>query len=149
MTAGDDPLPGGFQVQVQVRGEDTGGMMAVIEETLPPGAFITPHTHANDVWVRVLEGAIGVLVGEEMATAGAGEWALKLRDVPHAMWNTGTGPARIMEVLTPAGSERWFEEIAALDPGDANGFDAACARHGIVFHRDSPWTDRLREQFGL
>lgn len=30
------------------------------------------------------------------------------------MWNSQDTPARIIEVLTPGGSERWFEEIAEL-----------------------------------
>ena len=38
------------------------------------------------------------------------------------MWNRTDGPARIIEVLTPAGTERWFEETAALAPGDREGF---------------------------
>ncbi len=142
-------LGGAFDVLVRVRSEQTGGVMAVIEETLAPGAFITPHTHRNDVWVHVLAGEVGVLVGEETAQAGAGAWALKPRDVLHAMWNAGTGPARIIEVLTPAGTERWFEEIAELPPGDEAGFRDACDRHGIAFFPDSPWTATLRERHGL
>ncbi len=59
-------------------------LLASIEETLQPGAFVTPHTHANDVWVYVLSGTVGVLVGNEIGEAGAGEWALKPRNVPHA-----------------------------------------------------------------
>lgn len=50
---------------LSVRAEHTGGVMAVIEETIPPGALLTPHTHHNDVWVHVLTGQIGVLVGTE------------------------------------------------------------------------------------
>ena len=142
-------LPGSFEVKVTVRGEHTGGVLASIEETLQPGAFVTPHTHANDVWVYVLSGSIGVLVGDEIGEAGAGEWALKPRDVPHAMWNASAEPACLIEVLTPAGTERWFEEIAALDDDDSAGFDEACQRHGIAFDRASPWTDRIRDRYGL
>jgi quercetin dioxygenase-like cupin family protein len=142
-------LPGSFEVKVTVRGEHTGGVLASIEETLQPGALVTPHTHSNDVWIYVLSGTIGVLVGDEVGEASAGEWALKPRGVPHAMWNATDEPARIVEVLTPAGTERWFEEIAALDAGDQAGFDDACARHDITFHRESPWTDRIRERYGL
>jgi quercetin dioxygenase-like cupin family protein len=127
-------------VKVTVRGEHTGGVLASIEETLQPGAFVTPHTHANDVWVYVLSGTVGVLVGDEIGEAGAGEWALKPRNVPHAMWNASHEPARLVEVLTPAGTERWFEEIAALDATDCAAFDEACQRHGITFHRASTWT---------
>jgi hypothetical protein len=36
--------------------------------------------HRNDVWVRVESGEIGVLVGDEVRTARAGQWALKPLD---------------------------------------------------------------------
>ena len=78
---------------VRVRAEHTGGVMAVIEEIVPPGALITPHTHQNDVWVHVLAGQIGVLAGEQTASAAPGAWALKPRGVLHAMWNTQPAPA--------------------------------------------------------
>src|SRR6185312_15650656 len=107
-------LPGAFEVTVRVRSEHTGGVMAVLEETLAPKAFVTPHVHQNDVWVYVLTGTIGVLVGEDIASATAGQWALKPRGVQHAMWNAEPDAARLIEVLTPGGSERWFEEIATL-----------------------------------
>jgi len=83
-------LPGDSGVVVRVRGEDTDGVMAVIEETLQPRAFIPPHVHENDVWVHVLSGEIGVLVGDEVATATAGSWASKPRSVMHAMWNASS-----------------------------------------------------------
>ena len=142
-------LGGKFDVVVRVRAEHTGGVMAVIEETIPPGALITPHVHQNDVWVHVLDGEIGVLVGEETASAGPGAWALKPQGVLHAMWNTQPAPTRIIEVLTPGGSERWFEETAALQPGDREGFRASCQRHGIEFFPDSPWLRKLRERYRL
>ena len=59
------PLPGPFQVRVQVRSEHTNGVLAVIGETLPPRILIPNHVHRNDVWVRVESGQIGVLVGDE------------------------------------------------------------------------------------
>ena len=142
-------LGGRFDVLVRVRAEHTGGVMAVLEETIPPGALITPHTHQNDVWVHVLTGQIGVLVGEQTASAEPGAWALKPRGVLHAMWNSQDTPARIIEVLTPGGSERWFEEIAELRPGDEEGFRASCLRHGIQFYPDSPWLRELRDRYGL
>ncbi|HEX3957459.1 MAG TPA: cupin domain-containing protein [Trebonia sp.] len=143
------PLPGPFQVQVQVRSEHTNGVLAVIGETLAPRTLVPNHVHRNDVWVRVESGEIGVLVGDEVRTARAGEWALKPRDIEHAMWNPTDEPARIIEVLTPAGSERWFEELAALADGDDAGFAEACRRHGIKFHLDSPWIPRLKRRYGL
>ena len=58
-------------------------------------------------------------------------------------------PARIIEVLTPGGSERWFEKTAALQPGDTEGFRASCQRHGIEFFPDSPWLQKLQERYRL
>jgi quercetin dioxygenase-like cupin family protein len=142
-------LPGDFQILITVRGEDTGGVMAVVEETIQPRALIPPHVHENDVWVYVLSGRIGVLVGDEVATADAGSWALKPRSVVHAMWNAEEEPARVIEVLTPAGTEEWFEEITSLPPDDDHSFQEACERHGIRFFPDSPWISELRTRFGL
>jgi quercetin dioxygenase-like cupin family protein len=142
-------LGGSFDVVVRVRAEQTNGAMAVLEETIPPGELITPHTHQNDVWVHVLTGEIGVLVGDETAVAGPGAWALKPRGVLHTMWNSEAAPARIIEVLTPGGSERWFEEITTLDPDDPEAFEASCQRHGIEFFPGSPWLHQLRDRYGL
>lgn len=144
-----DMLGGDFNQIIKVRSAMTNGVMAVLEETIPPRRLIPPHTHRNDVWCYVLEGEIGVLVGEEIVHAGPGSWVLKPRDVVHAMWNRGAVGARIIEVLTPGGTEAWFEEILALAEGDHAGFDAACRRHGLTFHRDSPWTAELRRRFDL
>lgn len=142
-------LPGNFEVLVKVRSEHTNDAMAVIEETVPPRTLVPPHTHQNDVWVYVLTGEIGVLIGEQIEVAGPGSWALKPRNVVHAMWNSGAVPARVIEVLTPGGTERWFEEISKLEPGDTTGFEAACARYGIRFLPESPWADLLRARYAL
>lgn len=32
----------------------------------------------------------------------------------HAFWNAGDEPARILEVISPAGFERFFEELADI-----------------------------------
>ena len=93
-------------------------------------------------------GGIGSLP-DQTDVAGPGSWALKPRNVVHAMWNPGRVPARVIEVLTPGGTERWFEEIASLAAGDRAAFDAACRRHGISFLGDSPWTTELRRRYHL
>lgn len=142
-------LPGAFKAVIKVWAEDTNGVMAVLEETLPPHALIPPHVHENDVWVYVLSGQLGVLVGEEIEVAEAGSWALKPRLVLHAMWNAGSEPARIIEVLTPGGTERWFEEVTQLADADDEGFQDACDRYGIRFLTDSPWTEVIKERFDL
>jgi len=144
-----EKLPGSFKVTIKVRTEHTNGVMSVVEETLPPKALVPVHVHKNDVWVYVMTGEIGVLIGETIKTAKKGEWALKPRDVQHSMWNAGDTPATVIEVLTPGGTEKWFEEITSLEKGDKEGFDKACKKHGIEFLNDSHWTEDLRKKFGL
>ena len=132
---------------IKVSGEQTGGALAVVETVLSPRSLISQHVHANDVWIYVLAGEVGVLVGEEIATGGPGSWLLKPRSVPHAMWNATDRPARVMEVLTPAGSEGYFVDGEKIS--DQTAFDEMAARYGIRFLRESPWNDQLRAQFGL
>lgn len=138
-------LYGTFDVRIKVRGEDTGGVMAAIEEVVPAHTLISPHVHANDVWVYVLSGRIGILVGDEVAEAGPGSWALKPRNVPHAMWNADSEPARVMEILTPAGTEHWFEELAH----STEDFASLCERYGIRFLPESPWNEELRGRYDV
>jgi Cupin domain len=60
----------------------------------------------------VIEGEIEVLMGEE--TFRAGSYVLKVRGVPHTFWNPGAEPARVLEIISPAGFEQYFEELAAI-----------------------------------
>src|SRR5204862_176929 len=75
------------------------------------------HRHRNeDEYSYVLEGRVGVQLGEETLEAGPGELVFKPRGQWHAFWNAGDEPARLLEVISPAGFEHYFEEIAALLP---------------------------------
>jgi quercetin dioxygenase-like cupin family protein len=135
------PLKGGGCVRI--KGSQTGGALAVVEVVLRPKHLIAQHVHANDVWVYVLSGEVGVQVGDERATAGPGSWLLKPRNIPHAIWNATSEPARILELLTPAGSEDFYVEAQAVNsPED---FAAVCARHGLVFFPESPVNAELRK----
>jgi hypothetical protein len=40
-------------------------------------------------------------------------------------------------------------EILGHAESDTAGFAAACRRHGLTFHRDSPWTAELWRRFNL
>ena len=97
-----------------LRGEDTGGQFALIEHEIPPRALAAPHAHPR-ARGRVLlraQRAVGVQIGDEVAEAGPGELVAKPRGIPHAFWNAGDEPARLLELISPAGFERYFEELA-------------------------------------
>ena len=62
----------------------------------------------------MLEGQIGARVGDQELTAGPGCYVLKPRRVPHTFWNPGPGPARVLEIISPAGFERYFEQAPTV-----------------------------------
>jgi mannose-6-phosphate isomerase-like protein (cupin superfamily) len=46
--------------------------------------------------------------------AGPGDFVLKPRGVAHAFWNGGDVPARMLELISPAGFENYLRELAPL-----------------------------------
>ena len=62
----------------------------------------------------MLEGRVGVQLGDDVLEAGPGELIFKPRRVPHAFWNAGDEPARLLEIISPAGFENYFRELAPL-----------------------------------
>jgi quercetin dioxygenase-like cupin family protein len=138
-----------------IRGEETGGNLAVVEYLLPPHSLGSPvHTHAReDEITYVAEGTSGVLIGDEVYEAGPGATIRKPRGIPHAFWNPGDTPARLLEILTPAGFERYFEELAAAliasDGGqpDQQQVSAIQERYGLSM--DNTSIPMLAQRFGL
>jgi mannose-6-phosphate isomerase-like protein (cupin superfamily) len=97
-------------------GETTDGAFSLVEHPLPPRSLGAPlHTHRKeDEYSYVLEGRIGVQLGDEVLEAGPGELVFKPRGVAHAFWNAGDEPARLLEVISPAGFENYFRDLAPL-----------------------------------
>ena len=101
-----------------MHGVHTGGTFALVEHPIEPRTLAAPiHTHRHEEeYTFVLEGAVGVQVGKEVRIARPGDLVFKPRNVPHAFWNPGDAPARALEIISPAGFERYFREIAPLLP---------------------------------
>lgn len=143
----------GFGARFLVRGEDTGGRFAVVEHPIAPRTLAAPvHTHTHeDEYSFVLEGRIGVLVGDGEHEATAGDLVVKPRGVPHAFWNPTDAPARVLETISPAGFERYFEELAPLlggdGPPDEAALGAVMARYALDMDMGSVPT--LIERHGL
>ena len=72
----------------------------------------------------VLEGEIGFRSNDQEVVLGPGGYIVKPRGEVHAMWNAGATPARMIEVISPAGCEGFFRELSdmtavgAPDPAD-------------------------------
>ena len=119
-------LLGGFAVY-KLFGDATGGAFSVVEHNLQPRALGAPmHTHRDvDELSYVLEGEIGALIGDQEVHAGPGTFVLKPKGIPHTFWNAGSTPAKLLEVIWPAGFERYFEELDQLFTAAAGQPDPA------------------------
>jgi quercetin dioxygenase-like cupin family protein len=103
---------------IRVRGEETGSALAVIEHVLPPGYVAMPlHRHSRETeTTHVLEGVLTIKLAGRLVRARPGDLVVKPVGVFHTFWNAGTQPARFLELITPAGLERYYEEVHAVVP---------------------------------
>ncbi len=133
--------------------EATGGAASFVVHPLQPralGALLHTHSH-EDEWSFVLEGEIGVQLGEDTLVARAGDLVLKPRGVAHAFWNPTDRPARLLEVITPGGFERYFERLAeVLRPGIEPDMAAlAAVAADFALDIDPASVGRLAQAHGL
>jgi mannose-6-phosphate isomerase-like protein (cupin superfamily) len=143
---------GTIGVRFMIDGDEAGERFSLVEHPMPPRALAAPlHRHTReDEYSFVLEGRMGALLGDEVVEAGPGDLVHKPRDQWHTFWNAGDEPCRILEIISPAGFERFFEEI--VDGGDAvelapEDFQALCDRYGLEMQLDS--VPELCRRFGL
>lgn len=147
-TGGESFDFGGLGVEWKIDGPDTGARFAVVHHPIAPHALAAPlHRHHNeDEYSYVLEGTLGALLGEEVVTAQPGEWVFKPREQWHTFWNDGDIPCRIIEVLSPAGFENYFREVAE-HWGDLEAFARINEKYALDMDFDS--VPGLCERFGL
>lgn len=139
---------GGLGVEWKIDGSDTGERFAVVHHPIAPRALAAPlHYHNNeDEYSYVIEGTLGALLGEEVVTAGPGSWVYKPRHQWHAFWNAGETPCHIIEVISPAGFQNYFREVAA-HWGDLDKFAEINAKYELEMDFES--VPELCERFGL
>ncbi len=101
-----------------VDGDRSGGGFSLVEHPMPPRALAAPlHRHSReDEYSVVLEGRVGALLADDVVYGGPGDLIFKPRGEWHTFWNAGEEPARLLEIISPAGFERYFEELTALPP---------------------------------
>jgi mannose-6-phosphate isomerase-like protein (cupin superfamily) len=107
---------GSIGVRFMLAGEEANGGFSLVEHPMSPRALAAPlHRHTNeDEYSYVLEGRMGALLGDEVVEAGPGDLVVKPRNQWHTFWNAGEKPARILELISPAGFEHYFAELAAI-----------------------------------
>lgn len=145
---------GGLGVRFMIPGSDSGGSFALVEHPLKARALAAPlHRHSReDEYSYILRGRVGALLGKEVVFGGPGDLIYKPRGQWHTFWNAGDDEASLLEMISPAGFEKYFEELIELfadgkpQPDelapiaqryglelDPSTIPALCAEHGLKF----------------
>ncbi|HEY8764179.1 MAG TPA: cupin domain-containing protein [Solirubrobacteraceae bacterium] len=107
---------GSIGVRFMVDADVTGERFSLVEHPMSARALAAPlHRHnREDEYSYVIEGRMGALLGEDVLEAGPGDLVFKPRGEWHTFWNAGDEPCRILEIISPAGFERFFAELVEL-----------------------------------
>ena len=131
----------GSRLDIIVGGDQTGGAFAVAEDRSSPGFGPPPHVHEReDEAFLVLEGEYAFGGDEGEVRAGPGMFVFAPKGRLHWWRNVGEGPGRHLEIFTPAGLERFFEEVgepitdpSSPPPPDPRRLLEAAPRYGVQF----------------
>ena len=140
---------GAMGVRFMARGEG----FSLVEHPIAPRSLAAPmHVHEHeDEYSYVLEGRVGVQVGDEVRVAEPGDLVFKPRGVWHAFWNPGDEPARLLEIISPGPFAEFFAECDGLFPADGppdfEALAALQARYGLTM--DFASAERLVAEHGL
>ncbi len=143
---------GSIGVRFMIDGEEACGDFSLVEHPMSPRALAAPlHRHTReDEYSYVLEGRMGAILGDDVLEAGPGDLVFKPRDQWHTFWNAGEGPARILEIIAPAGFEGFFAELVEMGgvlQAHPEALGALCTRYELEMQPDS--VPDLLDRFGL
>jgi mannose-6-phosphate isomerase-like protein (cupin superfamily) len=139
-------------VRFMIPSSDTHARFSLVEHPMPPRGLAAPlHRHnREDEYSFVLEGRMGALLGDDVVYAEVGDLVHKPRNQWHTFWNAGDEPARILEIVSPAGFERFFDELDAMGgalQAPPEALADLCARYELDMQPET--VPGLLERFGL
>jgi quercetin dioxygenase-like cupin family protein len=109
----------GTKMVIKATGKETSGAFGLIEQVLPPNFAPPPHIHhAEDEAFYLLEGEGDFFCGETSWHAKPGTFIFFPRGIVHGFRIGQSGPARLLQLNSPAGVERMFIEVG--DPVTAS-----------------------------
>lgn len=142
----------GAGVRFIMDGNPARGRFSLVEHPIVPRGLAAPlHLHTReDEYSFILEGRWGFQQGDDVVYAEPGDLVYKPRDVWHTFWNASDEPARLLEIISPAGFEQYFVELAEVfkaDPPDMGALAAVAAKYGLQIDPES--IPRLVQEHGL
>jgi mannose-6-phosphate isomerase-like protein (cupin superfamily) len=142
-------------------GGSSDGRFSLVEHPIIARGMAAPlHLHTReDEYSFILEGEWGFWQDGNVAFAGPGDLVYKPRDVWHTFWNATDGPGRLLEIISPAGFDQFFVELAALvasgsvggqaDPGSPFGQAVAALNAAYGLRVDPEGTARIAAEYRL
>jgi quercetin dioxygenase-like cupin family protein len=143
---------GSIGVRFMIDGAEADDRFSLVEHPMSPRALAAPlHRHnREDEYSWVIQGRVGALLGDEVLIGEPGDLIFKPRNQWHTFWNAGDEPARILEIISPAGFERFFEELSDMGgamEADPEDLAALCGRYELDMQPDT--ISGLLERFDL
>jgi len=123
--------------KIKLPGAVTHEHFSLVEHPVPPHALLAPmHSHTReDEYSFILEGIVTFQIGDEIIHAEAGTLVVKPRNIPHSFWNETDASARVLEIISPAGFEKYFQELALLfqngGPPEPSQLEALYAKYEL------------------
>lgn len=159
------PPGGGDSIQAMTLkvGAEQAAAWSVFEAVVAPGFDVGAHLHHEaEEMFYVIDGELDLLAfhpsasetgadwrswrsetGAEVLRGGPGSFMHVPAGCPHAFFNPGSEPARMLFIVTPAGHETYLRELTGMlasGPPDPAEVAALRARHDI--HQLTPLTNR-------
>lgn len=141
-----EPGPRGVNMRVLVKSSQTNYQFSCVELVMSPKKMgPAPHvpTHLDEI-SYVVEGTLGVLVGEEVKEINAGGFSLRPHGIIHSFWNPSEQPLRFFEIYCNQNFDEYLEDlffnrIAYMKEHNLKADDPLISK----------WAKELHDEFGL
>jgi quercetin dioxygenase-like cupin family protein len=125
----------------KIRGDDSRGLLSIVDHRVPPGFAPPPHIHeTSDEAFLVLDGEFEGFCGDQAWRAGPGSLVYLPHGIPHGFTVSAADPGRIIVVVSPGGFDQFVaaagepaRELRLPDPvaPDPARLTQLAAAHGI------------------
>lgn len=132
----------GNHLSLKQTSETSDGRTCFADGTVMPGGEVPAHTHAReDELFYIMQGAIDFMLEGRKVNAEAGTFIRVPRGVVHGFRNATNTPARMLNIHTPGGFEKFFRGVGTpcvdvsegppKEPPDMDKVNKACEATGM------------------